>query len=334
MIVRLNDKERSVVAALAARADTPLTEVAKILGLPVHAVRYALDRLIEQKVVRYCPFVNVFALGYTPYSVYVRLVPEWRAKSEQIVEWLRTKSAVSWVAQLGGSYDLCISILAESPVEVTGFLESFATEVGDCISQKAVVSQTKFCFYPAHYWQSREHKPPVVTYEGGGTPVELDGVDKKILSGIVQYTFTSHRDLARQLGMAFSTLETRLERLSRSGVLPATVYLVNSPILGIQPYKILVHVKGLRAKVADTLHSFCLSAPQVTTIISNLGSWDYEVGIEVEENAMAVQFLDQLHKILGASLGHAELVTHFRDLKLSTFPFSSGKGLLSAAGGI
>ena len=327
----ISEKEQLIVAALAASADRPLTEVSADLKLPVHVIRYALERLKQEKLVRSCPFINLFALGYTNYSIYVRLLPEWRLRTEELVGWLRSNESVVWVAQFGGDFELCIQIAARSASEVVGFLEALTAGVGECIADKSIVCQAGFYFFPAHYWQPRNSIAPVIRCESVVKTLEIDDVDKRILIGLVQGNYNSRRELARQLGFASSTFESRLSRLIENRVISDTVYLVNSPALGMQPFKVRVHLKGCSSASRKALWEICATSSEVTTFIPTVGVWDFEIGIEVSDSVTAPAFIDKLHKRLGASLAHVELMQHFRDLKLVTFPF--GKNFQAIAVG-
>ena len=74
--MKLNPKDREILAAAELQGSATVAELGKLTGYRQHTVRYSLDRFKEQGLIRRRCYVNLFSLGYSYYILYFSLSPQ------------------------------------------------------------------------------------------------------------------------------------------------------------------------------------------------------------------------------------------------------------------
>ena len=62
--MKLDNKERKILAAIELKANQSVAELSKTLGQRPHNVRYQLQRLVESGLLTYRPVINLRSCGY------------------------------------------------------------------------------------------------------------------------------------------------------------------------------------------------------------------------------------------------------------------------------
>ncbi|SDQ82419.1 DNA-binding transcriptional regulator, Lrp family [Streptomyces sp. KS_16] len=123
---------------------------------------------------------------------------------------------------------------------------------------------------PGPWVQSRlPRKPPS---SGGRCTMSVDALDAKILRLLLEQPRTSVREYARLLGVARGTVQARLDRLERDGVITAYSPRLSPAALG-HPVLAFVHIEvtqGHLEEVADAL----AEVPQIIEAFSTTGGGD------------------------------------------------------------
>jgi DNA-binding Lrp family transcriptional regulator len=133
------------------------------------------------------------------------------------------------------------------------------------------------------------------------------------------------RVLAQNLGIPLSTLEHRLKKLEHAGVIVGYYYLIDPTKIGVQSFLFLVGVKGMNAKLREELSAFAAGHPNVVVFINTIGSWDFELAVEVETARQSVQISDALHERFGSAIRFLKVLPSFGYPKVVEYPFEEFK---------
>ena len=321
--MKLNEKDLVVLAAVNFKADAPLTEIAKTTGLRVHTIRHSLDKLLAQKVLIPFPFINVYALGYTVYSIFISISPQGATSRKKIVEYLVKDSRTSWVAELGGDYTLVTSVVVRSVVELSRFNEELSARFPGILAERAVLPHVAGTIYQPKYVSADIDRTLVVPWgETKGMPqLSLDELDKKILSATVHNPASSRRELSRVLGLPFSTVDYRLKKLKENGVLSHFIYLTNPSAFGMMNFKLLVSTTGVTAAFREKFEAVCQEHPLITTLVHTAGDWDFELNVEPHNSTMISEVVDSLHQKFSTTLRKIQILSILNELKFAAYPF-------------
>ncbi len=318
--MKLTEKEAAVIASIELRANAPMSLLRKESGLREHTIRYALRALIDRKVLAPLPFINLHRLGLTVYSLFFTVGGEKRGAHDSLIRSLIAAPQILWVGEFGGEYQYGVGVATKRLGDLTSFLDAISKKHGAIFHDKAVSVQISSTIYPRRYLTTRKitSQPITVTFDKR-EPTSIDKTDEKILSALTTYGALSHRQMALKINVPLSTVELRIRRLREQGVIAGDIYSVDASKFDMESFKLLVYTKGLDSALTGRLHEYCRSNPHITTLIDYLGSWGYEINVEVRRPEELSRIIQQIYEHFGNSIHTIKTLTKFSYPKVRFF---------------
>ncbi len=320
--LQLSDKERKILGAIEHQAEVPVSELQKQTKLRAHSIHYAIASLKRRGIiVGKAPFINNYPLGYTDYTIYFSLSSTSKRSTNKLISRLIAAPGVSWVAQLGGDFQIGVAFCARRIEEVSFLLGELSEEFGQLFFQKSISVRISFHAFGRKYlWKRSQNIAPLKI---GKLPssVEINEVDHTILSGLANNEYSSKRELSRLLAIPFSTLERRVGRLEESGVIGGYIYRLNLSGSNLLTYRLLIYSRGIAPMLTQQLYTFCKKHPGVLHFIECMGAWDYEIGVEISHAEELNEIIQALQESVGDGLIGIKSLQIFKHLKYSGYPF-------------
>lgn len=147
-------------------------------------------------------------------------------------------------------------------------------------------------------------------------PVELDDIDRTLLSLLKDDARASHRHLARTMGLAQGTVTNRLRRLEEVGVIEGYSAVLNPEHLG-WTMTIMAGLQIAKGRMIDVQQKIAAD-PRVFAVYDVTGDWDSIVLARVRDRSD----LDNLTKTVFTLDGVARSYTHvvLNTVKEEAFP--------------
>ena len=318
--MKLSDKEATILAAAELRAAAPISLLRKESGYRDHTIRYVLRILQKRGVITPVPFINLHVLGYTIYTMFFSLGSEKRGNREALQKLLLDTPEILWVGEFGGEYQYALGFCVHRFSSMVEVLRGLSKKFPNIFFDKAISVQISSTIFPRKYLTSKKMsvKPLTVTFDKA--VCEIDDLDKKILSALTSYSELSYRQLAIKLQMPLSTLELRVKKLREKGVICADIFVFEPSHFQLQSYKLLVYTKGLDPHLSSEMFKFCEAHPNITYLIDGLGSWGYEIGVEVRDAESVTSIIQDIHETFGNLINAVKMLTKFRYPKVRWFP--------------
>lgn len=316
-----SEKERILLAAIQFRADATVPELSRVTGLREHVIHYQLARFRAAGLIRRWAFLDMFALGYEEYEILFSLAaPSKRLKTELLTA-LRQHPQVVWLAELGGDYQYGITIYAAGAQAAADFMKKIAQQFGNIFCRKSMAAIISFTILAKKYLSRLAVDPEhaLVSLRDTGSRFELDDTDRRILPALFRPELDSDRALAQATGLPRATLEYRLKKLERAKVIQSYIYHISAAKLGLQLFKLLVFVRGVQPDLEAALFGFCRRHKHVTNFTHCLGSWDYEIGMDVPEAPQATAVVEQLYEKFGQAINDIQVLPVFSQTNSSNF---------------
>lgn len=317
--MKLTDTERRLLPNLELNAETPLAQLAKSLNVSVNTVRHAISNLTEKGILRHYPFIDVFPLGYRLFNISLSLRAKQIAEQDRLLKTIIAHPQVSWVCELGGEYRYIISFVGRQSSELLSFLETVSAAAPGIIQRKAVMDQLALTIFPAKFLAPKVLGAPFIGWGGDTQPFDADHDDYRILKSMMS-GYSSMREMARNLGMAHSSLYHRLNRLRQAGVFKGFIYLRSIHALNHSEFKLNIAVADRTPAIRERLFAFAKAHPQVIVFVELMGDWDFEMDVEVETPADAGLVYDQLRARFADEITDLKIVPILRELKVACFP--------------
>lgn len=320
--MKLSEKEALVISCIELEADLPMDEIKQRSGLQEHAIRYHLHALEERGIIRRRPFINVVPAGYDYYGVYFSPALNDGSSKEELIKFISAMPEVTWLAELGGDYSYGMALCTQNIHQVEGSLNTISEKFPAIFFDKVIACQFRARTYGRRYLGSAvPKKQSRLEISSTGKIVELDEVDKKILGALATSELRSRRQVAQALGMPLSTVDGRVKKLEEAGVIAGYFYDVDAQKFGMEVATLLVFSKGLSRKSRDAVRKFADACKNVTFTYECLGSWDFELNVDVSEGREISTISSNLSTALGNQVNSVKVLSKYRDLKYSFVPF-------------
>jgi hypothetical protein len=79
----------------------------------------------------------------------------------------------------------------------------------------------------------------------------------------------------------------------------------------MKTFKLLVYTKGLDGSLTDKIDQYCRVQPNITALIACVGSWGYEINVEVQHPEELSLIIQQLYELFGNSIHTIKTLTKF-----------------------
>ncbi len=301
-------------------AELPLAEASRLTGYRIHSIRHTLRRLAEKKIIsNKRAFVDLSPLGLYYYSFYFSLSSENQNKKEALINKLSSSPRVLWVLELGSEYQYGISVCARHILEVTSLLNRISLRVGNIFFEKSVCQRLSYTDFGRKYLDPSSILSSPLSYKAAEGVVLTDALDLQIMQ-LISFNYSSINDVARRLGVGVATVARRKRALEEKGIVKGYYYKVDPQAFGMQLFKLLISVKGINPKLYQSLFEFCKMHSSVSYFIESVGSWDYEVGVEVEMAREVTMVTEDFYDSFGHAISSIKIVPVFGYIKYRGYP--------------
>ncbi|MFH8367212.1 Lrp/AsnC family transcriptional regulator [Streptomyces sp. NPDC018031] len=138
----------------------------------------------------------------------------------------------------------------------------------------------------------------------------VDALDARILRMLLEQPRTSVREYARQLGIARGTLQARLDRLEREGVITGSGPYLSPAALG-HPVLAFVHIEVTQGHLDDVGDALA-AVPEIIEAFSITGSGDLLTRVVARDNAHLEDVVQQLIRLPGVVRTRTEMALRRR----------------------
>ncbi|MFF1461925.1 Lrp/AsnC family transcriptional regulator [Streptomyces sp. NPDC058330] len=138
----------------------------------------------------------------------------------------------------------------------------------------------------------------------------VDVLDTRILRLLIEQPRTSVREYARVLGVARGTLQARLDRLERDGVITGTGPSLSPAALG-HPVLAFVHLEVTQGHL-DEVGDALAAVPQIIEVFSTTGGGDLLTRVVARDNGHLEDVIQQLIQLPGVVRTRTEVALRER----------------------
>ena len=310
--------DTALLGALELNADRPLVDVARDLHRKPSSLQRTLKNLIERGVILgKTAVLDVSKLGLIEHGFYLELGPRTRQQRTSFLRLLKSSPGVSWIAEVGGGYDVALNVLARHPLEIQQLFDSISSKFPRMIIRRAMVQRTTRIRYHRGYLGGKHG----VRFRMGDSSaaVSLTGEELRVVKALDTLRFESLRDLARREGISTATFTRIVRRLREKQVLLGFGYRLNTDLLGMQQHRILLAFTSLPDKVRLDLPRYAATLPGVKLLLRSTGEWDYELEVDVSSPAAARDLSALFWERYGEHLAHLSVIPIFEHVKFISF---------------
>ncbi|MCB0334956.1 MAG: AsnC family transcriptional regulator [Bdellovibrionales bacterium] len=317
---QLSDKEKEILIVAQYRADDSVTETARLLGLPESQVRRTLQKCKKDGTIKRIPYFNIFLVGYRIYSTYFALSGSDEKARHYCRKKLGENRVVEGIMELGGDYQFHLVSYHTSGQEYAHFLGELSEQMGSNITRRATLERVEWAYFGVKHISpdSTKYEETHINCPPGNEIVDLDEIDYKVLRSYQKEDSDRITTIAREAGIPANTAAYRLERLKEKGVILKPHYWINPKVTGVNEFRLHVSLCSITTELNRKLFEFSKSHPNILTALRLIGSWDFDLRVEVQD-ALAASELAQTLKTTFPEISHVAIIPNFGILKVNHF---------------
>lgn len=326
--MQLSEKEQAVIASLELDARRPIQEVAKSTGLTERVVRYHQHKLYERGVMaKPGPFVNMYRLGFLEYVLYLSLRGENASARDNLVTFLLQCPHIPFAHQTGGDYQYAVGICIDDPRLLPQIVNQLVESTGNQVSRKSIGMRTAFYQFNRKYLYSGKNPPEqMFHYSTNDQKIDHDKVNLKLLEQISLYDGATLADLSRHSGLPIATVERHRRALENHQIIQGYRHRLAPESYGMHSYRLLVELHGFDSSLRQAFVDFCSQHRWIVHLQEWLGSWDFVIGVEVDQVVQIVQVTDDLYRHFGPLINNTSSYLIYSWLKSNQYNFSTSQG--------
>ncbi|MBW3012776.1 AsnC family transcriptional regulator [Candidatus Woesearchaeota archaeon] len=290
--MRLDNKDRKILGLLAENSRMPYTQLAKKLRSERNAVKYRVNKLVKNGVIRaFETELDFHKLGYKEYLCYMGFYKFDNITKNKIIDFLKNHDFIKWIGECFGKYQIKIRLSAVDEEHLYKILSELEKNCSLSIRRKTVLQITGFVKQrnESLFSSARIKKPQK------DLKIKLDKKDLLILRKLCENNRETLISFFDQTKLSPEAVRLRIKKLEKAGVIAGHTININHKALGIVMWgNMLVKFKDPK-KVLSKLKEFALQKKSIGRSFALFGEWNAELGFAAENT-------DVLHDLVGEFL--------------------------------
>jgi DNA-binding Lrp family transcriptional regulator len=319
--MKLTDAQKNVLGSLELDAEKVLNLVARETKMKHSNVQRILSDLVARGVIDgKTAVIDLAKLGLVEYAFILAVNLKSNHELEEVVTYLLKHPAVSWIAEVGGVYDLMFNVVARHPKEVVSFFDRLSKAFPGLIKSKVSYIRTERLRYWRGYLGAKSHRTPGFHLGKAQNLIQIDDRDRLILKALANLKHHSFRELAHSVGLPIATFLRRMRALEQQEIILGFGYRIDLDLLELEQYRILISVTRDSEEWFRRLQNFCLKTGRVKLLTRTLGGFDFDLEVDVSNPRELKALLLDIRAQFPEASATTETLPIFRHRKFISFP--------------
>lgn len=293
--MKLDIKNRKILYQLDLDSRQSFAQIGRKVGLARNSVSYRINCMEEEGVIQgYYTVIDCFKLGYSSlrfYLTYQYATPEIK---KQILDYFIENDLVYFIGSIEGRYDIVIVMWVNNTNEFHRFWRETLKRFRDIFQQQVFSSYIQLLHYP-NSWLLEDYDPADRERRqiiGGGTRVDVDDTDIRILQLMADNARIPITDIADRLEVSTAKVLYRIDQLIDRKVIQGYRTNFDLNMLGYKQFKVDIDFKDYSS--IDSVTSYLVSDPHLYYITRTAGHSDLEPSFRVRDLRHLHEVMDRL----------------------------------------
>jgi len=290
----LDLKDRKILYHLDIDSRQSFSQLGKKVGLHKDVVAYRVKKLQEKGIIKnFYLDINGYKFGYSKIKFYYNfqfITPEIK---QEIIDYLIKSPYTDVVHSAEGQYDLVVICEVENIPNFYNIWNGVINKYRNYFSNQIFCIHNKLIEYKRNFLLDEKtiNKDDRIIFveNSGDKKADIDDFDKKILELLAPNSRIKTINIAKKLNSTVNTINSRIKKLVKTGVIQRFTINIDWPKIGYQWYKADIFLKDLEKmqKIVDYIEY----NPNLIHRIASLGYFDLEL-------TFALNNANQLHHII------------------------------------
>jgi len=318
--MKLDIKNKRILATLESNSRASIQQIAREVELSTDSIAYRIQGLEKQGIITsYFAYVNFHTLGYMDYAVYLSFGYMSDEITKSFIRTITQNPNVTYFSETGGRFNFVIGILAKNVLEFQTIFENAIKLYIQYVHDKEIIIRLGLRMFGRVAFTGQHHTTH--SHFGGNIQnIELDQLDKMILKRLSSNAREKVVTIANEANVSANAIINRIKKLEEQQIITGYHTSFDSSEYNYTTYNVLIKVSISTNQLRKNIESFCEEHPYIIWLISTIGNWDFEVGVEVENQKQFQKIVDSIKDIIPQNI-QVDFVTVFKQLKYNLYPF-------------
>ena len=279
MEIKLNLKDKKILAELDFNAREPISRIAKKVNVSKEVALYRIKKLEKEGIIKqYYAIINTAKLGYYYCRLLIKFQNITKEIEERIITYLKENPKIAYLGILDGSWDLLVGYWVRDIGEFEELIDRFVFNYGKYILEKEISIGLHLWQFPFRFLLDQKSFQEFKT--GGKIETfKLDNIDRKILILLTKNARIGYENLSKEFNLTGKAISNRIKNLIKKKIIVGFRTLINYKKFGYTNNKVLLYLQNLTKKEFNKLVNYLKTIPNCIYITKSIGRPDLEFEI-------------------------------------------------------
>ena len=295
--MKIDLKDRRILYELDYNSRESLTQIGKKVGLKKDLVSYRIKKLQDEDVIKnFYTVIDAYKLGYSLFRYYVNFQYVNQEIKDKIIEYFKNYRNICTVGEAVGKYDLIVVVWVNDINEFYQFWSKALDKFGDYFETKLFSVYINGIGFRKSYLLLDNYKIEDRAdheYFGVGKTIEIDETDYHLLNELALNARALLIDLAEKFDCSSQTINYRIKRLKKEGLIQAFRVALNDSLLGFQRFKADIYLKNHSQRL--NIINYIKQDPHLMYISTSTGICDLEFEFIVKSQKELIGIIENIN---------------------------------------
>lgn len=323
-MTNLTLRDYKVLAELDKKTKASFNQIGRKLRLSPSVVERRIKNLLRKGVIKeFKTIINYKKLGWTYYSIYVRLQNITENKRNEILNYLEKHPLSGQILQCDGRWHLVYGFFVKDIFQLDRELKKFENKFGKYIKETEKIIHIGSRHYHRGYLLDKKSLSLKEPYLGGPEVlIKLNKTNFKLLNFIRSNARANIVEESENLGMNIDQIRYRLKKLIEQNIIIGHWLHLNPEKFGLHFYRVLLKLKNINENNEESLLKYLNNQKNVIRANKVFGSWDYFADLEISTKDFR-KFMDEFVKTFPNNIQEYETLMIYDEVKFTFSPVFS-----------
>jgi DNA-binding Lrp family transcriptional regulator len=316
--VKLDVKDIKILALLCNNARTPLTQLAKKVGLSRDAISYRIKNYEKKGLIQgYRTMINVAKLGYNNYHLFIKLSNPSEEIEKSILHKIRDLPFIRAILKFSGTYDLEIALVAKDLAELDKNIVTITSNCGGFIQDYDLLTFSKF--YVSRT-MPRSFSEKIEDSLMENKDYIQDKKDIAILKLISEDALLPLYEIGDKIKLSADAVAYRIKKMRESKIINKYIPVVNYNSLDYSMYTALFNISSLDEKKEKKLRELLIADKNALWAVKMIGKFNILAYFLVKNIDELQGSISGIRSLFPGEINHHEVLIAYEEYKYTYFP--------------
>lgn len=300
MEYKLDLKDRKILYELDKNCRQSFNQIARLVGLSKTAVINRISNMEKVGLIKgYSAVVNSGKLGFHNFRIYINLQNLDLDKENEIIEFLKEKKIVTWIATMEGLYNLGFRVFTKDIHEMNELWIELMKKYVNYFNQRLILLNIKtISFFRGHLIEDFNEVYDIVSSSDKEIRI-LDKLEHQIVEILSQNAKAQVIDIAKKTRTTPKTIISKIKRLEKDKVILFYRTVLDSEKINLLHFKLSLLTMNTTSEKLKEFYDYIKKSPNIIKREETLGGEDIELDLEVRSINELEEIINNIRKRFG-----------------------------------